>query len=78
LIEPAQHGRNRRIVFNAEYGGFYFRYLRPPDPQAKVDTALYLFAATLNQAEMDSQRADHHFHLLQRAIVHIDRSIRVG
>jgi hypothetical protein len=78
LIEDAHHGRNRRLVFDAEYGGFFFKYLRLPDPRNKIDTGLYLFAATLNQEEMDSQSADQHFHLLLRAVQHIDRGIRVG
>jgi hypothetical protein len=78
LIECAHHGRNRRIVFDAEYGGFFFKYLRLPDPRSKLDTGLYLFGATLNQVEMDSRRADHHFHLLLEALQSIDRSVRVG
>lgn len=78
LIEPAHHGRNRRLVFDAEYGGFFFRYLRQPDPRAKIDTALYLFGATINQASMDNQSAAEQFRLLLEALEHIDRSIRVG
>jgi hypothetical protein len=78
LIEHAHHGRNRRIVFDAEYGGFFFKYLRLPDPRSKVDTGLYLFAATLNQQELDNQNAERQFHLLRQALQHIDRSIRVG
>jgi hypothetical protein len=78
LIEPAHHGRNRRLVFDAEFGGMFFKYLRLSDPRSKVDTGLYLFGATLNQVEMNSRRADSHFHLLLEALEHIDRSIRVA
>ena len=78
LIEPAQHGRNRRLIFDTEYGGFFFQYVRLPDPRSKPDNALYLFAATLNQSEMDNRRADEHFRLLREALEHVDRSIRMG
>jgi hypothetical protein len=78
IIECARHGRNRRLVFDAEFGGFYFKYLRHPDPRSKTDTGLYLFGATLNQVEVDSRRADNHFDLLLAALASIDRSIRVG
>jgi hypothetical protein len=78
LIESAQQGRNRRLVFDAEYGGFFFKYLRPADPRTKVDTGLYLFAATLNQTELDNQKAEQHLHLLLEALQQIDRGIRVS
>lgn len=78
IIERARHGRNRRLVFDAEFGGFYFKYLRHPDPQSRLDTGLYVFGATLHQVEIDSRRADNHFHLLLEALKSIDRSIRVS
>lgn len=78
LIEHAHHGRNRRLIFDAEYGGFFFKYLRTPDPRSKVDTGLYLFGATVNQTAMDNQTAAGQFRLLVEALEHIDRSIRVG
>jgi hypothetical protein len=78
IIECARHGRNRRLVFDAEFGGFYFKYLRHPDPRSKTDTGLYLFGATLHQVEVDSRRADNHFDLLLTALRSIDRSIRLG
>ncbi len=77
LIELANQGRNQRLVFDTEFGGLFFKYLRLPDPRSKVDTALYLFGATVHQTEMDSRAADQHFHLLLQALLHIDRSIRV-
>lgn len=76
LVEGASQGHNRRLVFDCEYGGMFFRYLRLPDPTSELDTGLYLFAATLNQAEMLNGRAEHHFHLLLDALNNIDRAIR--
>jgi hypothetical protein len=78
LVETANQGHNRRLVFDCEYGGLFFRYLRLPDPLNKVDTGLYLFGATLNQAEMTNSRAEQHFQLLLEALKQIDRSIRVA
>jgi hypothetical protein len=78
LIERAGHGRNRRIIFDLEYGGLFFMYLRQVDPREKVDTGLYLFGATLNQTEINTQVAETHFNLLVEALRHIDRNVRVG
>jgi hypothetical protein len=77
-VETAHQGRNRGLIFDAEFGGLFFRYLRLADPREKVDTGLYLFAATLNQEEMSSGRAAQHFQLLIDALHQIDRSIRAG
>lgn len=78
LIEPARQGYHRGLIFDAEYGGMFFRYLRSPDPRDPVSSGLYLFAATLNQEEMNSGRAERHFQLLLEAVKHIDRSVRVA
>jgi hypothetical protein len=78
MVEPAHQGHNRRLVFDCEYGGLFFRYLRVPDPTNAVDTGLYLFGATLNQMEMTNGRAEQHFQLLLEALNHIDRSVRVA
>lgn len=78
LIDAAHQGHNRRIVFDAEYGGFFFKYLRLPDPTSKVDTGQFVFGATLNQVELEGQTAEQHFRLLVEAITYIERGIRVG
>lgn len=78
LVETAYQGHNRRLVFDCEYGGLFFRYLRLPDPANRVDTGLYLFGATLNQTEMTNGRAEQHFQLLLDALHHIDRAVRVA
>src|SRR5205085_321567 len=78
LIERAYQGRNCRMFFDTEYGGFFFKYLRPRDPHSKIDPGIYLFAATLNQEEIDNRSAIHHFNLLSEALEQIDHSIRQG
>jgi len=78
LVEMGHQGHNRCLVFDCEFGGFFFRYLRRPDPTSQVDTGVYLFGATLNQTEMLNGRAAEHFQLLLDALNHIDRSVRVA
>ena len=78
LIELAHQGRNRRLVVDAEYGGFYFKYLRLPDPGNKGDSGLFLFGATLNQSEMNNGNAEQHFQYLLEALDNIERSIRIA
>jgi hypothetical protein len=78
VIRPGHHGRNHRIVFDADVGGLFFQYFRLPAPGDPADSGLYLFAATLNQAEMNSHTALAHYHLLVEALQHIDRSVRAG
>jgi hypothetical protein len=78
LIATANQGHNRRIVFDAEYGGFFFKYLRLPDPSSPVDSGQFLFGATLNQIELDNQTAELHFRYLMDAIVFIEKGIRVN
>ncbi|MFM7150986.1 MAG: hypothetical protein ACKO23_14190 [Gemmataceae bacterium] len=77
LLEVAQQGHNRHILFDCEYGGIFFHYIRLPDVSKPLDTSLFLLGASLNQREMDSGRADQQFRLLLAALNHIDRSVRV-
>ena len=78
LVGVAHQGHNRRLVFDCEYGAIFFRYLRLPDPTRDGDGGLYLFGATINQAEMVNGRAEDHFRLLLEALKNIDRAIRVA
>ncbi len=76
IVCPAHQGGNRRIVFDTEYGGFFFSYLRPPIPGTENEP-LYVFAATLNQEAMNSKQADAHFDLLLRALRQIETAVRI-
>jgi hypothetical protein len=77
VIAPAHQGANRRLVFDCEYAGLFFAYLRPPVPGADGE-AEYVFAATLSQEAMNSKVADAHFDLLVRALKLIDANVRVA
>lgn len=77
-IGPAHQGTNRRIVFDCEYAGIFFAYLRPPVAGDKEVEPVYLFAATLSQEAMNTKQADLHFELLLRALKQIDTNVRVA
>jgi hypothetical protein len=78
VVGRARQGKNRRMVFDAEFGGLFFMYLRVADPRDRAGDTVYLFAATLNQEQMNLKIADVHFDLLVQAMRHIEGGIRVG
>jgi hypothetical protein len=61
-------GINRRVLFDVQFGGYLFQYLRPPEVG---DEFLYLFGATLTQAEVNTRRFEEHFELLVKALRNI-------
>ena len=75
-IAPAHQGGNRRVVFDSEYGGLFFAYLRPPVPGDPDAEPVYLFAATVSQEAVNVKLADAHFDLLLRALKGIDTNVR--
>lgn len=76
-IAPAHQGTNRRIVFDTEYGGLFFAYLRPPMPGNADSEPVYLFAAALSQEALNLKSADQHFDLLLKALKQIEYNVRV-
>jgi len=78
VIAPANQGHNKRIVFDCDFGGLFFWYLRPPDPQSKLDQGMFLFGATLNQSEISTGRAELHFSYLFQALMNIEKSVRIS
>jgi hypothetical protein len=77
VMAPAHQGGNRRFVFDVEYGGMFFAYLRVPIPGQPDSEAMFLFGATLNQAAMNNKQADLHFDLLLRALKQIETNVRL-
>ncbi|HEX3150269.1 MAG TPA: hypothetical protein VHR66_19490 [Gemmataceae bacterium] len=77
-IAPAHQGTNRRMVFDCEYGGLFFAYLRPPVPGNAECEPIYVFAATVSQEAVNMKLADAHFDLLMRALKGIDASVRLA
>jgi hypothetical protein len=75
-IAPAHQGSNRGLVFDCEYGGMFFAYLRPPVPGDPDAEPIYLFAATVSQEAVNMKIADNHFDLLLRALKGIDTNVR--
>jgi hypothetical protein len=78
VVAGAHQGGNRRLVFDTEYGGLFFAYLRPPIPGAPDAEPVYLFAAALSQEAVNLKVADAHFDLLLRALKQIDTNVRVA
>jgi hypothetical protein len=72
ITAVAQQGPNRRVFLDAEYGGFFFVYIRPPGPAGEC---LYLFAATLDQGRINDEAADHRVAMLTRALQNIESSV---
>ena len=76
-VAPAHQGGNRRIVFDTEYGGLFFAYLRWPEKDNDGEE-LFLVAATLSQSAMNTKQADYHFDLMMQALRQIDSNLRVS
>lgn len=77
MLSRANQGGNRRFVFDCDYGGLFFWYLRPPDSASPVENGLFLFGATLNQGEMSNGRAEQRFQMLYQALQNIENSVRI-
>jgi hypothetical protein len=77
-IAPAHQGTNRRVVFDCEFGGLFFIYLRMPEARDTDSQYLYLFAATLNQRNMNERIADLHFAMLLEALRYIEQDIKLS
>lgn len=78
VIAPAHQGTNRRLLFDCEFGGMLFIYLRMPEARDPDGEYLYLFAATLNQGSMNDRVADAHFALLLEALRTIEQGIKMA
>jgi hypothetical protein len=65
VLDVGGQGHCRRILFDVQYGGFMFEYVRPPEVGTDV---LFVFAATLLQHEVDNRQFETHFDLLVRAV----------
>lgn len=77
MIASSCQGTNRRLVFDCEFGGLFFIYLRPPVTGVDGTESIFLFGATLSQAAIDMKDADWHFDLLVKALKNIENGIRM-
>jgi hypothetical protein len=64
-------------VFDVEYGGMFFAYLRLPALGAADADPVYVFAAALSQEAINRKLADAHFDLLVHALKQIDTNVRL-
>ncbi len=68
VLDKGGQGINRRVLFDVQFGGYLFQYLRPPEIG---DDYLFLFGATLSQMEVNTRRFEEHFDLLVQALRNI-------
>ena len=71
ILGKGGQGINRRVLFDVQFGGYLFQYLRPPEVG---EDYLFAFAATLVQAEVNTRRFEEHFELMITAL----RNIKAG
>lgn len=77
VIASARLGTNRRLVFDCEYGGLFFIFVRLPEARDPDGECMYLFAATLHQAAMNDRIADAQFSMLLAALRNIENGIKM-
>ncbi len=71
ILGKGGQGINRRVLFDVQFGGYLFQYLRPPEVG---EDYLFAFGATLVQAEVNTRRFEEHFELMIAAL----RNIKAG
>ena len=69
LLAAVKQGPNVTVSFDARHGAVYFEVLERPDHPDGV--GLYLFAATLNQHEVNTLTTARHFYALAQAVRHV-------
>ena len=79
LLYPSRHGKNVAITFDLHYGALFAEMVEEsPAPPGGAATAIFLFAATLNQHEVTSLTAQRHFAMLGAAVRHIRSGVAKG
>jgi hypothetical protein len=71
VLTAGGQGVTRRALFDVQFGGYLFQYIRPPEVG---DDYVFVFAATLSQLELNSRRFEEHFELLVAAL----RNVKAG
>jgi hypothetical protein len=76
LLKPVRQGVNVTFCFDVNVGAVYLEVMQRP--QGEPANALYLFAATLNEHEVEKMTAGKHFYALSEALHHIRRGVTKG
>lgn len=79
LIYPARHGKNVALTFDLRYGALFAEMVEEePAPPGGDAIGIFLFAAALNQHEVNTLTAMKHFAALSQAIRHIRTGVMKG
>ena len=76
LVAPVRQGKNVGLCLDVKYGAIFLEVL--DRPEEGVNVWLYLFAASLNQHEVESAAASRHFLGLGQALRHIRGGVSKG
>lgn len=77
LVAPARQGGNVAIGFDLRYGALYAEMVEEPGPGGPA-VGVFLFAAALNQHEVNTLAAARHFWTLSQAIRHVRTGVAKG
>jgi hypothetical protein len=79
VVAPARHGTNVAINFDLRYGALYAEMIEEGTaPGGTHPVGIFLFAAALNQHEVNTLSAARHFWMLSQAIRHIRTGVAKG
>lgn len=78
LLKPIRQGANVTFCFDVNVGAVYLEVMVKPTGDPAAANALYLFAASLNEHEVERMTAGRHFYALSEAIHHIRRGVTKG
>ena len=78
-VYPARHGKNVALTFDLRYGAVFAEMVEEePAPPGGDSIGIFLFAAALNQYEVNNLTATRHFSNLSQAIRHIRTGVMKG
>jgi hypothetical protein len=79
MVYPLRCGKNVGIMFDLRYGAIYVEMLEEePAPPGGDAVGIFLFAAALNQHEINTMMSTKHFASLSLAIRHIRTGVMKG
>lgn len=78
VVKSVRQGNNVTICFDVNVGAIYFELMVKPSGDPATANALYLFAASLNEHEVEKMTAGRHFYALSEALHYIRRGVTKG
>lgn len=79
FVYPTRHGKNVAVSFDLRYGALFVEMIEEePAPPGGSAVGIFLFAAALNQYEVNTLSAAKHFSMLSQAVRHIRTGVAKG